>query len=98
MSKKKRLFLFVVIIIASMSGCAHKPKLNIDLSETPKSREELEAEKFADKASYDMSSYFLKRLLRIIPQRETGRKSYRIISGLVIITGLKENMILHLNI
>ncbi len=45
-------------------ACSRKLVINLDLSETPKSPEEIEAEKFADKASYDMSSYFLKKAVK----------------------------------
>ncbi len=64
MSKKNNLLLLLLLIVVIIPGCVKKPDLNIDLSETPKSREEIEAEKFADKASYDMSSYFLKKAVR----------------------------------
>ena len=57
----KKLLLSLSLILLCLPACVKKTELNIDLSETPKSREELEAEKFADKASYDMSSYFLKK-------------------------------------
>jgi len=61
MSKEKKILLSLSLILLLLSACVKKPDLNLDLSDTPKSREEVEAERFADKASYDMSSYFLKK-------------------------------------
>ncbi len=64
MSKKKKIILLFLLIVIVFAGCVRKPEINIDLSDTPKSIEEIEAEKFADKASYDMSSYFLKKAVK----------------------------------
>ncbi|MEN8222816.1 MAG: CHAT domain-containing tetratricopeptide repeat protein [Acidobacteriota bacterium] len=74
MSKKKNLLLTFILAVAFMTGCVKKPELNIDLSETPKSFEEVEAEKFADKASYDMSSYFLKKAVRDYSEKGNWEK------------------------
>ena len=65
MSKKKSGILWLIFFsMALFHACVRKPEITLDLSETPQSREEAEAEKFADKASYDMSSYFLRKAVR----------------------------------
>ncbi|MCK5004425.1 MAG: CHAT domain-containing protein [Candidatus Aminicenantes bacterium] len=64
MSKKKGNLFFFLLVIVFFAGCVQKREINLDLSDTPKSIEEVEAEKFADKASYDMSSYFLKKAVK----------------------------------
>ncbi len=61
---RKDILITFVLLLIFLSGCIKTPEINLDLSETPKSVAETEAENFADKASYDMSIYFLKKAVK----------------------------------
>lgn len=74
MSKKKTFLLLFLPVLVFIAGCIKKPEINLDLSDTPKSLEEVEAEKFADKASYDMSSYFLRKAVKDYSSRGNWEK------------------------
>jgi len=64
LSKNKMKYIFrILIAVVFLSGCVMKSAINLELSETPKNHEELEAEKLADKALYDVSNYFLKKAI-----------------------------------
>lgn len=75
MSKKNYLIFVIVLLSALITGsCAKKVKTEPGLSQAPLSREEIEANKFADDASYDVSSYYLKKAVEDYSEKGNWEK------------------------
>ncbi|MEN8153814.1 MAG: CHAT domain-containing tetratricopeptide repeat protein [Acidobacteriota bacterium] len=75
MSKKYFILAFTILLSGLFSiNCQKKVQTEPVLSETPQSREEIEAGKFADEASFDISSYYLKKAIDNYKNQENWEK------------------------